>query len=265
MNTKELLKERKAISPIIATLLLILIAIAAGVVVYAYVIGFVGNSTSNGGSTTDTLSIDQLTLKGSSATSMPVTAYVRNEGPSTESFNTGFYVKGSSLNDLLGPALVFSVSGGGTVTAITQTSSTALLTATGSNTMTVTATITCTSADTLSITGFGVSATSVSPSSCNGSGQAVTATITLPSGFVVSSSFAASPSPFPGTITGVANAVVGTTISAGTITVPVNSVATFTLAVSGYQANNPLTTGTTYTFQVTGTDGGSAVASAKAS
>src|SRR5579864_6671194 len=51
-------KERKAISPIIATLLLILIAIAAGVVVYAYVIGFVGNSTGNTGNNTSVISID---------------------------------------------------------------------------------------------------------------------------------------------------------------------------------------------------------------
>ncbi len=50
-------KERKAISPIIATLLLILIAIAAGVVVYAYVIGFVGNSTTNPGGAQSTISI----------------------------------------------------------------------------------------------------------------------------------------------------------------------------------------------------------------
>jgi len=50
-------KERKAISPIIATLLLILIAIAAGVVVYAYVIGFVGNSTTNSGGAQSTISV----------------------------------------------------------------------------------------------------------------------------------------------------------------------------------------------------------------
>ena len=59
MNRNNLMKERKGISPIIATLLLILIAIAAGVIVYAYVIGFIGNSTSNSGGTTNTLSIDQ--------------------------------------------------------------------------------------------------------------------------------------------------------------------------------------------------------------
>lgn len=60
MNRKILsgkVKERTAISPIIATLLLILIAIAAGVVVYAYVIGFVGNSTTNSGGAQSTISV----------------------------------------------------------------------------------------------------------------------------------------------------------------------------------------------------------------
>ena len=51
-------ERRSAISPIIATLLLILIAIAAGVVVYAYVLGFVGNSTGNTGNNTSIISID---------------------------------------------------------------------------------------------------------------------------------------------------------------------------------------------------------------
>jgi archaeal type IV pilus assembly protein PilA len=52
-------RERSsAISPIIATLLLILIAIAAGVVVYAYVLGFIGNSTGNTGANTSQLSIN---------------------------------------------------------------------------------------------------------------------------------------------------------------------------------------------------------------
>lgn len=50
-------REKKAISPVIATLLLILIAIAAGVVVYAYVIGFIGNSTTNPGATTSVIQI----------------------------------------------------------------------------------------------------------------------------------------------------------------------------------------------------------------
>jgi archaeal type IV pilus assembly protein PilA len=58
-------KERRAISPIIATLLLILIAIAAGVVVYAYVIGFVGNSTGNTGNNVSIISIDSFCASSS--------------------------------------------------------------------------------------------------------------------------------------------------------------------------------------------------------
>jgi flagellin-like protein len=55
MNLEKI--QRKGISPIIATLLLILIAIAAGVIVYAYVVGFIGNSTTNPGGATSVLQI----------------------------------------------------------------------------------------------------------------------------------------------------------------------------------------------------------------
>jgi archaeal type IV pilus assembly protein PilA len=58
-------KERRAISPIIATLLLILIAIAAGVVVYAYVIGFVGNSTTNTGNSQSTIQVTSSCISAS--------------------------------------------------------------------------------------------------------------------------------------------------------------------------------------------------------
>ena len=58
LSEKYVREKEKAISPIIATLLLILIAIAAGVVVYAYVIGFIGNSTSNSGATTSVIQVN---------------------------------------------------------------------------------------------------------------------------------------------------------------------------------------------------------------
>ncbi|MDH2901060.1 MAG: hypothetical protein PXY39_08810 [archaeon] len=61
-------ERRSAISPIIATLLLILIAIAAGVVVYAYVLGFVGNSTNNSGATTSIISIANFCVEASVST-----------------------------------------------------------------------------------------------------------------------------------------------------------------------------------------------------
>lgn len=78
MIRKNLGKERKAISPIIATLLLILIAIAAGVIVYAYVVGFLtSNSPSPSQVGTDQLAVNAVSYTRSSTT---VTAYVQNVG-----------------------------------------------------------------------------------------------------------------------------------------------------------------------------------------
>src|SRR5579885_2531744 len=87
MNMKELAKrhsDKDAISPIIATLLLILIAIAAGVIVYAYVIGFVGNSTNNNGQSTNIFSIENFCV--SATTNCAGKAYaisLRNVGSTT--------------------------------------------------------------------------------------------------------------------------------------------------------------------------------------
>jgi len=78
-------KRLSAISPIIATLLLILIAIAAGVVVYAYVIGFVGNSTSNSGSTQSIIGVDNFCASASlhACSGQAYSIVVRNVGSTT--------------------------------------------------------------------------------------------------------------------------------------------------------------------------------------
>lgn len=79
--TSKIREHRKGISPIIATLLLILIAIAAGVVVYAYVIGFVGTTTGQGTlPTSESLTINEWTYNSSSST---LTVFVQNTGKST--------------------------------------------------------------------------------------------------------------------------------------------------------------------------------------
>jgi flagellin-like protein len=88
------LKTRRAISPIIATLLLILIAIAAGVVVYAYVIGFVGSSTSSNGSGAMQLTADQISIKASTGVT---TLVLKNIGGGSAVLSNGFYISGSSL------------------------------------------------------------------------------------------------------------------------------------------------------------------------
>lgn len=47
MKMKRLLKSKKAFSAIIASLILMLLTVAAGVVVYSYVMGWIGGATTN--------------------------------------------------------------------------------------------------------------------------------------------------------------------------------------------------------------------------
>ena len=61
-NSRE---QHSAISPIIATLLLILIAIAAGVIVYLYVVGFIGSTSQNNGGTISIISIENACISAS--------------------------------------------------------------------------------------------------------------------------------------------------------------------------------------------------------
>src|ERR1700730_6905779 len=152
MKTIKPESKKKAISPIIATLLLILIAIAAGVVVYAYVSGFVGNSTGNTGSNQNQISLDQIAVASATA-SFPVTAFVRNLGPSVESFDVGFYAKSSTLNTQLVPAVSLTAAtsiptitvGSVTVTAISATTYSVVITTTACTATT----------DEINVNGFG--------------------------------------------------------------------------------------------------------------
>jgi flagellin-like protein len=263
-------KEKRAISPIIATLLLILIAIAAGVVVYAYVLGFVGNSTGNSGATTDTLSVDQLTLTHVTS-SIPVTAFVRNEGPNVESYNTGFYLKASGLNDILGPAVSVTITLGGT-SPIASVASVALAYVSSSS-ISVAVTLAANCGGTsptiaLTVNGLGGTAGSLAATSCSASTGPFSATITAISP-TVSSTFAASTgSALALSVVSGTTYVFGTSVTAGTLSTNVNQVSQMTLAPQTTSSNintNPLSAGTTYTFQVTGTDGASTTSSVKSS
>lgn len=270
MNRNKISKQKRAISPIIATLLLILIAIAAGVVVYAYVLGFVGNSTSNGGGTKDTLSIDELVLTHVT-TSAPVTVFVRNQGPATESYNTGFTVSSSTLSDILGPAVTVTITLGGTSPTATVASVALAYVSASSISVAVTLAAACggtTPTIALTVNGLGGTAGSLAATSCSGGPGPYSATITALSP-TVSSTFAAS--------TGAALAlsvvsgttyVFGTSVTSGTLSTSVNQVSQLTLAPQSTTANvnsNPLTSGLTYTLQVTGTDGAQTSSSAKSS
>ncbi|MCX8196691.1 MAG: hypothetical protein N3F67_06465, partial [Acidilobaceae archaeon] len=58
--------NRKGISPIIATLLLIVITVAAAVVTYTFTMGFVGTTTATTGPTQGQLSYDAYSVNGTS-------------------------------------------------------------------------------------------------------------------------------------------------------------------------------------------------------
>lgn len=78
-------RERSAISPIIATLLLILIAISAGTVLYAYVMGFIGGTTQNPGVVQSTITIESscVSSTGSGCNGVGYYIVIRNLGSNT--------------------------------------------------------------------------------------------------------------------------------------------------------------------------------------
>ncbi len=124
-------RERKtAISPIIATLLLILIAIAAGVVVYAYVLGFVGNSTGPSGNSTSIISIDNFCASASLGKCTNGNAYyivIRNVGASSIAAGTAqlyFTDQTSGTSGTISCSIVTSVSPSSTYICSTGASAT---------------------------------------------------------------------------------------------------------------------------------------------
>jgi hypothetical protein len=125
----------------------------------------------------------------------------------------------------------------------------------------------------LEIVGFGnttalTSAFYLSCKSTNLNQATVNLEIPSTSGLTVSSDFNATVSSLTVALTQNVYKVIGVSLIAGTYQLSVNSVATFTLAgaASGSSGNTEIVTkGITYTVQVTGTDGASTTASAKAS
>jgi len=79
MPTKNLLKSKKAITPILATLLLIVIAVAAIVVTYAWVMMYIGSTTSVAGLK---INIDVASINSTDRT---ISIYVRNTSPNQQS------------------------------------------------------------------------------------------------------------------------------------------------------------------------------------
>ena len=83
------LKNKKGVSPIIATLLLIVIAVAAAVVTYSFVMGFIGGA----GPAQAGQASFVVDASSNNSTSNVATVYIRNTGTKSVSLST-VYVKG---------------------------------------------------------------------------------------------------------------------------------------------------------------------------
>ena len=86
--------DKRGISPILATLLLIVIAIAAIIVTYAWITAYIGGGTHQAGAR---IEFDEAFIN---ATSDEVTIYVRNRSPSGEPVTIDrVYIEGTDVTD----------------------------------------------------------------------------------------------------------------------------------------------------------------------
>jgi flagellin-like protein len=90
MNYKKFMKNNTAISPIFATLILIAIAVIAGVVVYMFTSGTLATMTGGG-----TAAQEKVSIQGVQSTSTVVSVYAQNTGAGTVTIN-GMILKDSS-------------------------------------------------------------------------------------------------------------------------------------------------------------------------
>ena len=92
-------KARRAVDPIIATLLLIAISVAAGIVVYVFTNGLAGNLTQAGGQQlNEQLSVDAYAYPSG----VSVTLYVRNTGGTSFTIDSpnGIFFNGLIIADV---------------------------------------------------------------------------------------------------------------------------------------------------------------------
>ncbi len=112
MNYKRMMKNSKAISPIFATLILIAIAVIAGVVVYMFTSGTLATMTAGG-----TAGQEKITVQGASIVSGTgsVTVYIEQTGGPTATINS-LIIK-DSTGSTVGVITALAPSATGTPTA----------------------------------------------------------------------------------------------------------------------------------------------------
>lgn len=225
------MRRIKAVSPVIATLLLILIAVAAGVIVYGYVVGFIGTSTKN---TTVQQSVMSVDVASASSTTNKVTAYVRNSG-STATTPSAFYISGTKLT--INIPITYQITTGTTWPATTIT-----LAFASSTTVTVTLSATAAVGNTLTIGALGGSVAIA--------GGSTSGTLTVGPGISLTSAYVttASASVTPTTAQQTTDGALAATANDSIILCP-NTAQQFNLT------GVTLTAGTVYTVSIIATDG----------
>jgi archaeal type IV pilus assembly protein PilA len=107
---RNILKSKKGISPILATLLLIVIAVAAVIVTYAWVMTFTGSTTSQAGAV---LTVENVRYYNTSGSEYNIDITLRNSGTADATVDSVYM--GTSASDL--KLLTSSEASTGTVVA----------------------------------------------------------------------------------------------------------------------------------------------------
>ena len=125
MKMKRLSKYKRAFSAVIASLILMLLAVAAGVVVYGYVMGWIGGTTRHGAGQYGELSLDTAYAYANATSSSPsnITAHVRNVGGKLVTSNAA-YVNDSNVTSTetvdIAPNAVASIFINATIPGLTK-------------------------------------------------------------------------------------------------------------------------------------------------
>jgi flagellin-like protein len=106
MRLRKLRVNGRAVSPVIATLLMIAIAVAAAILVYVWSMGLVGTLQGTGGQQTR----EQLIVEAYNAIGATWTLYIRNVGPTTSTI-AAVYVEGTPVTVSGGTSLTPGASG----------------------------------------------------------------------------------------------------------------------------------------------------------
>ena len=99
MNFKRMMKNSKAISPIFATLILIAIAVIAGVVVYMFTSGTLATMTSGGTAGQEKVTVQAASIKSGAVGTGQVSVYLEQTGGPAATVNS-IIIKSSSGSTL---------------------------------------------------------------------------------------------------------------------------------------------------------------------